>query len=301
VLACGASPRYGRLDPGAMAAAAIDEALRNAVAVGADPDHAAILDNFSWGNCDKPEQLGALVLAAKACYETALAFRTPFVSGKDSLNNEYRVGERSLSIPPTLLVTCLARIDDVRRAVTMDLKRAGNPLYLVGLTRAELGGSHYLGLLGLEGGVVPRPDDTRSPRLLHAMHAAIRGGAVRASHDLSEGGLLVAAAEMALAGDLGARLELAAVPAEGLEARHDPDAVRAFSQSCTRFLVEVEAQRAPAFERSFTGLPLARVGLVSEAPVLEVRGVGGAVLAALPTDSLRRAFLDPAASGGAPA
>ncbi|NUP96804.1 MAG: phosphoribosylformylglycinamidine synthase subunit PurL, partial [Planctomycetaceae bacterium] len=171
-LGCGANPNYGLLDPWAMASAAIDEALRNAVAVGGDPDRTAILDNFSWGNCARPEQLGRLVEASRACYTTAKAFGTPFISGKDSLNNEFRVGDEVIAIPPTLFVSALALVPDVARAVTMDLKTAGNPVYLVGCTHAELGGSHYFAQRGLEGGRVPRPDLALAPRTLRALHHA---------------------------------------------------------------------------------------------------------------------------------
>ena len=288
-IGCGANPLYGELDPWAMAAAAIDEALRNVVAVGANPDHAVILDNFSWGNCNEPQQLGALVRAAQACYEAAVAYRTPFVSGKDSLNNEYRVGGRALSIPPTLLVTCLARVDQLARAVTMDLKRAGSRVYLVGRTRVELGGSHYLRLGGLVGGRVPRPDLAEAPRLLRALHGAIAAGLVRACHDLSEGGLAVAAAEMSFAGELGLELDLAAVALED-EAAADPDAARLYSESCTRFLVEVAEEDAAAFEERLAGLPAARVGSVRAEPRLLVRGVAGATLLDLGTEELRAAF-----------
>jgi phosphoribosylformylglycinamidine synthase len=291
VISCGANPRYGLLDAGAMAEAVIDEALRNAVAVGADPDRAAILDNFSWGNCARPEQLGSLVQAAQACYRASLAFRAPFVSGKDSLNNEFRVGAETLSIPPTLLVTCIAILPDVARAVTMDLKRAGNRIYLVGTTRAELGGSHYLEQLGLAGGRVPRPDLARAPRLLADLHRAIARGLTRSVHDLSEGGLAVALAEMAFAGDLGASLDLARVRVtEAPDKRFDPDAVRLFSQSCTRFLVEVEPAQEAAFRAALDGHELAQVGEVLAELRLRVRGVGGRELVGLAVEDLRAAF-----------
>jgi phosphoribosylformylglycinamidine synthase len=290
-IACGANPAYGQLDPYRMAAAAIDEALRNAVAVGADPAFTAILDNFSWGNCDKPEQLGALVRAAKACHDFAVAFGTPFVSGKDSLNNEYRVGERTIAIPPTLLITALAHVPDLARVVTMDAKRAGDRVFLVGRTRAELGGSHYLDHLGLAGGTVPCPDAVESPALLRALHDAIRSGLVAACHDLSEGGLAVAAAETALAGDLGLALDLARVTVDGdLDVGFDADAMRLFSESCTRFLVEVPEEHAAAFAHRFSTLPCVEVGAVTADPVLRVTGVGGEELAALPVDALRAAF-----------
>jgi phosphoribosylformylglycinamidine synthase len=288
-LACGANPRYGALDPWAMASAVIDEALRNVVCVGGDPARAAILDNFSWGNCEKPEQLGALVLAARACYTTAVAFGTPFISGKDSLNNEYRSRGESVSIPPTLYVSALAIVPDVARAVTMDLKRAGDFVYAVGMTHAELGGSEYLGRRGLAGGRVPRPDLELGPRTLAALHRAISSGLVRACHDLSEGGLAVAAAEMVLAGELGLEIELDRIPCTDGGERCDRDTLRLFSESCTRFLVEVEPERAAAFEAEFAGLDCARAGRVVERAALAIRGVSGAQLADLTLDAIARA------------
>src|SRR5262249_61956096 len=124
-----------------MAAAAIEEAVRNVVAVGADPARIALLDNFCWGQTDRPETLGSLVRAAEACRDVALAYNLPFISGKDSLNNEYRADGRLLSIPPTLLISALGIVPDVRRCVGMDLKEPGNLLFLVGTTRHELDGS----------------------------------------------------------------------------------------------------------------------------------------------------------------
>jgi phosphoribosylformylglycinamidine synthase len=288
-LACGANPRYGLSDPWAMASAAIDEALRNVVCVGGDPALTAILDNFSWGNCARPEQLGALVEASRACYVTAIAFRTPFVSGKDSLNNEFRSGDEVIAIPPTLLVTALARVPDVARAVTMDFKRAGSALYVVGMTHAELGGSHYFAQAGVEGGRVPRPDLALAPRTLRALHAAIVDGAVLACHDLSEGGLAVALAECAFAGDLGAEVELARLPRGTLDARHDLTALLLFSESCTRFVVEVDPARAAAFEARFQGLDVARVGTVVERRRLTVRDAAGAACLDVALDDLRAA------------
>ena len=296
-IACGAAPRYGLLDPAAMATASIDEALRNAVAVGGDPDRTAILDNFSWGNCEKEDRLGALVLAANACRDAAIAYGTPFISGKDSLNNEYRIegpaGPESRPIPPTLLISALAIVPDVARTVSMDLKAQGSRIYLAGATRVELGGSHYLGLIGREGGRVPSPDLSVAPRLFRAIHAAIRAGAVLACHDLSEGGLAVAAAEMAFAGNLGLEIELAKVRIEGLPSggkEIDPDSTRLYSQSCSRLLLEVAEGSAAAFERALSGLPCVQVGRTVPEGRLQIRGSAGKVLVDATVEELRRAF-----------
>ena len=203
-LGCGINPRYGDLDPYAMAALAIDEAVRNVVAVGADPARIALLDNFCWGNTDRPEVLGSLVRAAEACRDIALAFRMPFISGKDSLNNEFHATGRHIVIPPTLLISAMGIVPDVRRCVTMDLKEPGNALLLIGATRDELGGSHCHLATGRAGGQVPTVDLAVAPQLFAKIHDAIRRGLVRSCHDLSEGGLAVALAEMAFAGGIGA-------------------------------------------------------------------------------------------------
>src|SRR5262249_19682221 len=146
------------------------------------------------------------VRAAEACRDLALAYGMPFISGKDSLKNEFHGDTEHITIPPTLLISALGRVNDVRRCVTMDLKSPGNALYLIGATRNELGGSHYHLVHGLEGGTVPRVDVETALHIFARLHAAIEGGLVRSVHDLSEGGLAVAAAEMAFAGGVGADL-----------------------------------------------------------------------------------------------
>jgi len=201
-------------DPYLMALAAIDECVRNLVCVGADPSRIAILDNFCWPSCEKPENMGALVRAAEGCYDGAKAYRTPFVSGKDSLNNQLKYidpasGEsRVIEIPPTLLITGLGIVPSLSRCVTMDAKQAGNVLLLIGETRAPMGGSCYQRVFGLptepEGASagswdVPRTDLDAGPRTARAVAELIRQGFVHAAHDCSDGGLLVAAAEMLIA------------------------------------------------------------------------------------------------------
>src|SRR5262249_38947372 len=225
---CGITPHYGDPDPYAMAAAAIDEAVRNVVAVGADPARTALLDNFCWGNTDRPEVLGSLVRAAEACRDVALAYTMPFISGKDSLNNEFHAGGQNITIPPTLLISALGRVLDLRRCVTMDLKEPGNLLFLVGATKNEMGGSHYHLVHGIEGGAVPQVDLTRAPGIFQGLHRAIQQGLIRACHDLSEGGLAVAVAEMAFAGGVGADL----TNIRGI-ADKETDEVLLFSESTT--------------------------------------------------------------------
>jgi phosphoribosylformylglycinamidine synthase len=305
VVACGMNPRYGDFDTYHMAASAIDEALRNCVAVGADPSRIAILDNFCWGNTQRPEELGSLVRAALACHDVAVALGTPFISGKDSLNNEFRYlvdGQpHFIRIPPSLLISALGQMDDVRKAVSMDLKEPGNFLYQIGVTKDEMGGSHFALVQSLTGGQVPRVDPEASRRTFAALHRAMDSGLVRACHDLSEGGLAVAAAEMAFAGGFGARLFLGQVPhaiepgdrlsaADGsapatgegraLDSGVHPLAdvpeatsILLFSESNTRFLCEVRPDEVEAFQAALSGVPHALIGEVLPQPKLQIVGI----------------------------
>lgn len=272
VVSCGMNPCYGEFDTYWMAASAIDEAVRNCVAVGADPSRIAILDNFCWGTTDRPETLGSLVRAALACYDIATELGTPFVSGKDSLNNEFRPlgAKEPISIPPSLLISALGQVDDVRRCVTMDLKEPGNLIYIVGLTRDELGGSHFALVEGFSGGEAPKVDAKEAKKMFVALHNAINDGCVRACHDLSEGGLAVGIAEMAFSGGLGAKISLANVPTgDGCSL---PAASLLFSESNTRFLCEVRPENVAAFERALSGVPHARIGEVTKSSKLEIGG-----------------------------
>ncbi|GJM22545.1 MAG: phosphoribosylformylglycinamidine synthase subunit PurL [Planctomycetota bacterium] len=285
-LGCGLAPWAGDVDPYRMALLAIDEALRNAVAVGGDPEQTAILDNFSWGNCEKPDNLGDLVEACKACYDGAMAFRTPFISGKDSLNNDYRVGDESRSIPPTLLISALSQVDDAHHACSMDLKQAEHEIVLVGSSGTELGGSHLARLQGELGAEAPLVDLERAPRVMAAVHAAIERQLVAACHDLSEGGLAVAAAEMAFAGGLGMELTLDDLPVDGT-----PDLDRLlFAEAPTRFLLEVERGQLDALLKQLKGLPHAVIGVVSNDARLSIRHAGSEVIDEA-LDDLRAAFL----------
>ncbi len=295
VIACGMNPRYGDFDTYHMAASAIDEAVRNCVAVGADPARIAILDNFCWGNTDRPETLGSLVRAALACYDTATALDTPFISGKDSLNNEFRPegAAETISIPPSLLISALGLVDDVQRCVTMDLKATGNLVYQVGVTKNELGGSHFALVESLSGGQAPRVDAQKARRTFAALHETIDAGLVRACHDMSEGGLAAAAAEMAFAGGLGLRISLESVPREiGPEAAEMLDAVLLFSESNTRFLCEVRPQDRQAFERSFSGVAHALIGEVTADGNLQIAS-GATPLVAADIRSLKQAWQKP--------
>jgi phosphoribosylformylglycinamidine synthase len=261
ILGCGINIDYGKIDPYWMAAGAIDESLRQITAVGGSIDNTAILDNFCWGNTDKPDRLGGLVRASKACYDIALAYGTPFISGKDSLNNEYSVHGKTIAIPPTLLISAISVMDDVSKAVTMDAKSAGNPVYLVGLTKDELGGSQYYKMFGFTGNRVPKVDPFYGRRVMKSLHKAIVSGCVASCHDCSDGGMAVALAEMAFAGGLGMKIHMGLhnKPAgqEMLSAR-----ALLFSESNTRFIVEIRDEKK--FLKLMGNTPVWKIGIVSK-------------------------------------
>ncbi len=254
VLSNGINPLYGRIDPYHMAINAVDEALRNLTAVGGDIERAALLDNFCWGNPNDPEQSGMLVRAVKGCHDAAIGFGTPFISGKDSLNNEYRSGEKRLPVIPTLLISAVGVIDDVAQTIDMSLKTPGNLLYLVGTTREEMAGSHYAEVVGRDMfepffpyAAVPQVDIAHAYDTMKALGSAIRRGLVCSCHDLSEGGLAVAIAEMAIAGSLGVRVDLGNLPPQDMR-NSIGNIVRLFSESASRFIVEVTPEYWEAFE-----------------------------------------------------
>jgi phosphoribosylformylglycinamidine synthase len=222
----------------------MDEAVRNAVAVGADPQRIAVLDNFCWGDPLRPETMGSLVEACRGCHDAALFYGTPFISGKDSLNNEYlgSDGQRH-AIPPTLLISAIGIIDDINTAVTMDLKEANNPIYLIGEFSAQ---QKWV------------PDMASvTPQVYKALHQAISSGLVKSAHDLSEGGLAVAAAEMCIGGRLGLKL--------------DVEESALFNEVNGCLLIEVNPADVSVFEKQFANLPFKQIGVVTQHPVLNIR------------------------------
>ena len=272
----GVNPWYGITDPEYMAHAVVDEAIRNVVAVGADPSSVALLDNFSWGDPRRPSTLGELVAAVDGCCAAAIGHRAPFVSGKDSLNNEYLGSDGARhAVPPTLVITAIAHHPNPDRAVTPDLKQAGNVLILVGSTASEFGGSHYSMVTG-DGGssTVPAPSPT-SPGRYRALHRILRTGRVRSCHDLSEGGLAVAIAEMCIGGRLGASLD---------NLPHDHLVTSLFAESTGRFICEVDPEDVVWFLDSLAE-PAVLLGEVVRVAELRIAGV-----ATIPLDVLQNAF-----------
>ncbi|MCX9080598.1 MAG: phosphoribosylformylglycinamidine synthase subunit PurL [Candidatus Methanoperedens sp.] len=266
VVANGICPRYGDIDTYHMTACAIDEAVRNHICVGGSFDHLAGLDNFCWCDPEKSEKtpdgeykLAQLVRANMALYDYTKAYGVPCISGKDSMKNDYQIGGRKISIPPTLLFSTIGKIDDVRKAVTMDVKHPDDRVYVLGMTKDELGASEYFASLGYIGNDVPRVNATLARKLYIALEKAIREGVVASCHDCSDGGLGVALAESAFSGELGMTIELTKVPVENIK-RTD---IILFSESQSRFVVTVAPENVKKFEALMKGNVFADIGVVT--------------------------------------
>jgi phosphoribosylformylglycinamidine synthase len=326
-IGCGLAPNLGEkaaacgfaLDGDSywMALAGIDEAVRNVVCAGADPTRIAILDNFCWPKCEDPKQLGAVVRAAEGCYDGALAYKTPFVSGKDSLSNQFTKEDGSvITIPQTLLITAMGIVPDVLRSRTMDAKSAGNALLLIGDTTSAMGGSHLV-MLEKTGGrgqgtgdggqatdrairnpkseirnlSIPRVDLTQGPRNAAAVAKLIAAGLVASAHDCSDGGMLVAAAEMAFAGRVGLDLNLAGVPTREPLSEFEI----CFAETPSRYLIEVATNRIDAVIRTLrdANIPFGQVGTFATHDRLTVRSPKAGRLMEESLDALRDTWKKP--------
>ena len=222
-----------------------------------------------------------MVRACEACYDVATTFRTPFISGKDSLYNESPLGP----VTPTLLITAIGVIPDIEKTVSVDLKAADNLLYIVGETYPELGGSEYYKLKGFLGASVPKLQAGKARKAYYNLTKVMGEGIVKSCHDLSEGGLAVAAAEMAFASGFGIELDLQKVPARNVS-RND---FLLFSESNSRFLIEVAAEDKELFEE-LMGKYSKQVGKVTKEPKLLITGLNGKTVVDAPLDKLRQSW-----------
>ena len=310
----GICPRLSSRDARAMALAAVDEAYRAHIALGGDPQRAVALDNFCWpdpvespANPDGAYKLAQLVRACEALREACLAYGLPLVSGKDSMKNDAFAGGRRISVAPTLLVTLVGIIDDVRKAPSTDLLAPGDLLYVVGATGRLLGASILERAItsppGAPGrtpakdrllGPCPVADPAEHLRVYSAIAKAASGRALRSIHDLSDGGLAVAAAESCLGGGLGAELRLDAMPRRGAGGGYPDAAALLFAEDTGRFLVSIRSEDRERFERSMAGLPLALVGEAGLEPRLRAR-LGGRVIIDAALEDLERAYKTPIA------
>jgi phosphoribosylformylglycinamidine synthase len=299
VVANGICPRYSDIDTYHMSANAIDEAIRNVIAVGGRLGHIAGLDNFCWpdpelsaSNPDGPYKLAQLVRANQALYDYCTAYDVPCISGKDSMKNDYHIGDTKISVPPTLLFSVIARMPDVRRAITMDVKQPGDLVFILGETRAELGASEYYAMHDAIGNHVPQVDAHRARALYEALGEAMQQGLVSACHDCSDGGFGVAAAEMAFAGGYGMQLDLRAMPRE---AGIDRDDTLLYSESASRFVVTVSPQHRESFLQVMSDCVIGELGQVIDSPAFTVTGLRGEVVIQSDIAVLKEAWQRPLA------
>ena len=291
-LSNGICPKFSALDTYHMAANAIDEAIRNLVAVGADPDQIVGLDNFCWPDPvlsdktpDGPYKMAQLVRACRAINDYCLAFGVPCISGKDSMKNDANLDGKKISIQPTLLFSGLGIVPEIGLCLTHDFKRPGDWIYLLGQTKAELGGSELFSQLGLSGGLVPQVDAVTAKDRYQRLHQALKAKRLASVHDCSDGGLAVTLAESAFGGGLGAKLQLA--PLLGTSGLSPAELL--FSESASRLLVTVAPQHQPAFEALFAGTPCYPLGLVTQEPQLVALN-GPTTLFDEPLDGLKTAW-----------
>jgi phosphoribosylformylglycinamidine synthase len=291
VLSEGINPYISDLDTWAMAATVLDEAVRRQLCAGARLDRIAALDNFCWPDPVRSEttpdgeyKLAQLVRACRGLHEVCLAYGVPLISGKDSMKNESTMGGVKISVPPTLLLSAIGQIDDVREALTLDFKQPGDVVYVLGETGPHTGASEYFRYLGDRKGLRPelgrpapfvgrRPptvDTKRTVPLYKALHGAIRAGLLRSAATPNKGGLAVSLARGAMAADLGLEIDLDSCA--GVDVLEDDIAL--FSESNGRFVVSLAADQADEFERHMEGTAWSRAGVVTDEPRLVIRRDG---------------------------
>ncbi len=292
VISNGINPLYSDIDAYAMACSVVDEAIRNAVCVGVDYKRIALLDNFSWGNPEKQKVLGELVRACMGCMDSAKGFGRPFISGKDSLYNEYNTGTETISIPGTLLISAIGIIPDSRRKISMPLKKEGNAIYILGNTYCELGSSHYAKLLREQNGRIPKVRFANARKTFEKLSILLLkqkadAKVVVSCHDCSEGGIGIAIAEMCFAGGKGAQIDLQKIKLGEKIKRND---FVLFSESNSRFIVEVEYSKKKEFEKAMKGTAFSQIGTVRNATKLEISGLDGAKILEEDIENLKKAW-----------
>jgi phosphoribosylformylglycinamidine synthase subunit PurSL len=290
----GICPRYGDHDTYDMAQCAVDEAVRSHVALGGDPARMSALDNFCWPDPvagpetqDGERKLAQLVRACRGLADACRAYSLPLISGKDSMKNDARVGGKKISIRPTLLVSLMGIIGDVRRARTTDLKDAGDLLYVVGETRGELGGTCFERRAGRGLGPCPSLKPAEAWRSYGKLHRAITRGLVRSTHDLSDAGFWAALAESCIGGGLGACVSLDAMPLAAGAGR-EPERLL-FCETPSRLLVSIGRKDRRRWERIMRGTAIGCIGEGTADPLILIKA-GGRQIAAVSLDDVRAAW-----------
>lgn len=285
----GMCPRYSDIDTYAMVANAIDEAVRNVVCVGTNPDYLAGLDNFCWAmgfsKEDEEKYVGELVRANKALYDITTSYKLPCISGKDSMKNDYRIGDISVSVPPTMLFSVIGKLPDVRKAITMDVKNEGDLVYILGITKNELGSSEYLDELNLKGIKVPQVEPKSAIDRYRLLYKAIQQGLILSCHDCSDGGLGVTLAESAFAGGFGLEIDLSSVLCD----EYLRDDIILFSESASRIVLTVTPENKGIFEIMMEGSEFANIGVVGGQDLI-ITGNDGNIIIDVPIPELKESW-----------
>lgn len=293
----GINPSYSDIDTYDMAACAIDTAIRNAICAGANLDHLALMDNFCWCSSNEPERLGELKAAARACYDHAVAYGTPFISGKDSMFNDFKGYDEhgqpiKISVPPTLLISAISVMEDARSAVSLDAKIAGDLIYLIGDTYDELGGSEYFAMIGEQqrgehyiGNTAPKVDPEKNKLVYAKVAQAIQQGIIASAKSVHLGGLGVALAKTAMAGKLGMDVSL-----DHISTQTRRDDFTLFSESQGRIIVTIDPAIKEEFERIMRKTPYYHIGSIRNEPTIAVRGRNDEEIIHTTVDSLLDAY-----------
>jgi phosphoribosylformylglycinamidine synthase len=267
VVSNGLCPQLSEHDAYLMAMCAVDEAVRNAVCVGGDPETLSVLDNFCWPdpivssrNPDGKEKLGQLVRACQGLYDAVIAYGCPLISGKDSMKNDFDDGVVRISIPPTLLVSAIGKVSDANNAISMEFKQAGDLIYLLAAGELGLAHSQYLETMSWQSAVLPTINLEQAARLYRHLHGAIEDELIHSAHDLSEGGLAVALAECIIGSGLGAEIDAEQVVSASGNLKRLDHAL--FAEGPARIVVSIKREEQERFEKRFAGFdywPLGRV------------------------------------------
>lgn len=289
-LSQGIYPSYSQIDSYWMAGCCLDTAVRNLVTVGANPEKIALLDNFCWCSSDEPERLYQLKQTVKGCYDFALAYQTPFISGKDSMFNDFQGYDKNgqqikISILPTLLISSLGIIEDIYQSISIDFKFPGDLIYILGETKDELGGSEYYALFNKIGTSIPKPDPLKNKKLYQTFYQCVKENLIAGAISISRGGLAIALSKMAMAGKQGVKVFLKNLP--GKTSRDD---FALFSETQGRIIVSVNPKNKKSFEKVMAKVPFSQIGVVTEEERFIIEGKGGKTIVDLKLKSLLKSY-----------
>lgn len=292
VLSQGICPSYSDIDTYHMAACAIDTAIRGAVATGANIEYLALMDNFCWCQSNDPYRLGQLKRAVKACYDYAVAYGTPYISGKDSMFNDFKGFDEKgcpieISIPPTLLISSLGVIEDCTKTVSLDLKYTGDLLYLLGETKNEMGGSEYFQSTSSTSNSVPQVNAKNNNKMYKTLFSCIQKDLIVSSISVSRGGMGVALAKTAMAGMKGISISL-----KNISKEIKRDDFILFSESQGRILVSINPKNKIKFEKMMKDIPHVKIGLVTDGQ-FEIRGLDNSVIIQTEVKELLKSYRFP--------